>query len=96
MSKLPRVKLVGNMSRRLWCKARLAIKRYHTNELCYVRRCASPSSTSLTSPLRVYIGPSIEGPDVEYILRVSGKVSDRLPSYVLSRKQRLQRNNDVH
>lgn len=30
---------------------------------------------------KIYIGPSIEGPDVEYIERVGGKVSDRKPSF---------------
>jgi hypothetical protein len=31
--------------------------------------------------VRVFVGPSVEGADVEYIEIVSGKVSDRKPSF---------------
>jgi hypothetical protein len=30
---------------------------------------------------RVFVGPSVEGMDVEYVEIVSGKVSDRKPSF---------------
>jgi len=36
----------------------------------------------------IYIGPSIEGHDEEYVEVINGKVSDLSPSYIKSHKQR--------
>jgi len=32
--------------------------------------------------VKIFMGPSVEGPDVEYVEIVSGKVSGRKPSFV--------------
>ncbi|WNR45131.1 hypothetical protein [Paenibacillus roseipurpureus] len=36
----------------------------------------------VTQGVEVFVGPSVEGNDVEYVLIASGKVSQRKPSFV--------------
>ena len=53
-------------------------------ELCRVRDPRSTRNKGVEPNIendKIYIGPSVEGPDVEYIARVSGKVSNRKPSF---------------
>jgi|GEM_PF-6362166 len=85
MNKLPR-----EMIRQNRIKAGVSISRYSTDKFSYVRRRSSADTGgNIVTPkkgIQIYIGPSVEGPDVEYIARVSGKVSNRLPSFVITGK----------
>jgi hypothetical protein len=70
-------------------KEGVSIARYNTHKLGYERQRRSSTGSGDSVIMRstqVYIGPSVEGPDVEYIARVGGKVSDRMPSFVVPRK----------
>lgn len=60
-------------------RMRLAGRTLKLQKGILLRRCTfSPAGESDS---RVFIGPSVEGEDVEYIERVRGKVSDQKPSF---------------
>lgn len=51
-----------------------------------IRKDAKPASAAIPwgnpeGPAHVFIGPSLEGTDKEYVKVVSGRVTDRKPSF---------------